>query len=256
MAELQTLRLELLCSDLFEMSLSWLFIVLESSLYISWEDWARDSMEFGESSTVFSLHKCLGMNEDSAIGSAECMDVNLGGGGGIGPLAMEVELILPGEVHEALVEDKDTEGSVNDSGDKVDEQSCILVDFNIGFCGDVFESIGVKVGCTTTRGSAAMMAVIGGMAELDNCWATVVEIHCTELSVCEAGMEKSGGTELADCWTFVGGGGTGAGIELDANVTFGGTGVVALETGGGGGGTLGRVNDLHRLTEKINNNIK
>jgi len=102
----------------------------------------------------------------------------------------------------------------------------------MGFCGDVLESIEDKVGCTTTGGSGAMLGG-SGMAELDNC---------------EAGMEKSRGTELNVSWTFDVGGGAGPGIKLDANGTFGGTGVVALETGGGGGGTLGRVNDLHRLT--------
>ena len=105
----------------------------------------------------------------------------------------------------------------------------------MGFCGDVFESIEDKVGCTTTGGSGAMLGG-SGMAELDNC---------------EAGMEKSRGMELNVSWTFDLGGGAGPGIKLDANGTFGGTGVVALETGGGGGGTLGRVNDLHRLTKKI-----
>ena len=64
------------------------------------------------------------MSEESAIESAECIDVNRGGGGGIGPLAEEVEYILPGVVHEALVEDKDSAGSVTESRDNVDEQSC------------------------------------------------------------------------------------------------------------------------------------
>ena len=91
MADLQTSRLELLGSDSLEITLSWSFIVLESSLHISWEDWAIESIGFGESSRVISLHKCLGMSEESAIGSAECIDVNRGGGGGIGPLAEEVE---------------------------------------------------------------------------------------------------------------------------------------------------------------------